>query len=503
MKANVILVDERTITFNQVEGKEYTKHSYAIRNYHDVDYIKDVLECVDEEEMDENTYYFFKEFLIDGKVIFTSYNRYDDDNIVLNYVIDDFDLLQEKIKSYGTRVSPCLYSYNELLDDNGNWKVPVVEMDTEDKNIIAMSDYVYRLDIDPSDEMYYFIQLPEFDKDNGHFIGYVQKDIKVAYVKIVTDFNNIDNFSVHVFNEKDEIINNIPGYKNNLNELVFYSSSVNIFNKGSVNNMLKYESQIKDALSNLDKHVEDTKKKYADKIINENTDIDLKTIIDSLSSDNIALETPKEELEIEKNNEQDVNVFPKNKIPYTKIYERIKEKTGNKIERFVYADTFEEMFNTRKNLLTGESLRGIDMTWNYKDDNIVTSSLHNRSYTSLDINNDIFMTDDDNRIFIGTNFIKKIVNMVDLSDDSLKTIIKDLNLTILINEQTISSYEKLSLTDILKYAVVFLEITSDKIITKKSLDTLLYKFNLSSADILNYVQSLKEVLEELSKEIIK
>ena len=229
----------------------------------------------------------------------------------------------------------------------------------------------------------------------------------------------------------------------------------------------------------------------------------MKTIIDSLSSDNIALETPKEELEIEKNNEQDVNVFPKNKIPYTKIYERIKEKTGNKIERFVYADTFEEMFNTRKNLLTGESLRGIDMTWNYKDDNIVTSSLHNRSYTSLDINNDIFMTDDDNRIFIGTNFIKKIVNMVDLSDDSLKTIIKDLNLTILINEQTISSYEKLSLTDILKYAVVFLEITSDKIITKKSLDTLLYKFNLSSADILNYVQSLKEVLEELSKEIIK
>lgn len=517
MEMKAILTDSKSITFNPVEGKEYTKHKYTLRRYTDVEYIEDVINDAEEYEMDEKEYKSAYELLIDGKSILKVVHvDFRTVNPSLTNIFPEFSKIVEEIENYGKIEGEThYYPYDDLMED-GKWAVDVVTFDTNEPDVIN-SERVTVHTIDTSeDELYCNEDIVKYD-ENGVFSGYEKVSTKIHSIEFQATYEAVVNNLVDIFvKDKDgRILKGAVAYSyyddKHLNLL---NSVSNLIEKSSIDNFEKYFNMIKDVVFNDMNY-------YIAKASNELTKSarhEFHDIIISLGAVNtdLALELSKEKLEFNEKLKPGENIFEMQTVAnevrkkLTTRMENLKRSTDEKLNMNIYVSNDISRFNEddllyRKviNPITNEIIDVTDLTYNQPN----TTENQNNYNVRLHVYNSVLLSKD-GRVFISSTHLTNIFTDIvfSLSKETILKLIDDLDLIVLAgnsydrNAVEHITLDKLDVEHIMRQ--LYLEISPDKVISRKTVKTLLGEnYNLSSKEVLDFVNEVKNIISDL-KEIV-
>lgn len=527
MEMKVILVKSSSITFNPVEGKEYTKHKYTLKEYADAEYIEDVINKAEEYEMEDKEYNTAYELLVDEKPILRVVHAdFRTINPSLDNIFPEFSKIVEEIENYGKLDVDVMraFPYDDLME-NGKWTVDVVTFDTDEPDVIN-SEFVKVHDIDVSnDELYYVVDVMKHS-DDGVFLGYVKEDTKIHNIEFLISYET-DKFNLVqvLIKDKDKkTLNNVTcgTYAESTSDMYLDAVSRLIL-KSSIDTFSKYINIIKDVCNNIEDYIRKTSNEITNEVRHQ-----LHDVLSSLNNyDNILLT----ELSIERlkciNDQKNMdNTIYKNQSLTKSVRQRFNSKISelnnnvkDKLNMNIYIDNnlnnfykdnlpYKEMINP----VTREILEATSLQYYHPK----TETQHNVPYLcnggSLYMNMNAYssvIVTKDNRIFVSSphliNMFNGIVELI--SKETVLKLIEDLGLTILSEKYYKSGLlkdivlDKLSIENILYN--LYMEISSDKLISRKIVKTLLGDdYNLSSKEVLDYVNEVKNIISEIKESII-
>lgn len=519
MEMKAILTDSKSITFNPIEGKEYTKHKYTLRRYTDAEYIEDVINEAEEYEMEEKEYKSAYELLVDDKsilkVVHTDFRTV---NPSFTNIFPEFSKIVEEIENYGKLEGETHnYPYDGLMED-GKWTVDVVTFDTTEPDVIN-SERVTVHTIDTSeDELYCNEDIAKYDEENGLFLRYEKVYTKIHSIEFQATYEAVVNNLVEIFikGKDGHIIKGACAYSyyddKHLNLL---NSVSNLIEESSIDNFEKYFSMIKDVVSNDMNH-------YITNASNELTKTarhefhDVVISLGAVNSDS-SLEPSKEKLEFNEKLKHGENVYEMRTVAndirkkLTTRMEQLKRNTDEKLNMNVFVPDDVNKFNEddllyRKviNPITNEIMDVVELTYNQL--HTIEENQNNRKF-HLHICNSVLLSRD-GRVFISSTHMTNIFTDIifSLSKDTILKLVEDLDLTVLaINSYDINTVEhitldKLDVENIMRQ--LYLEISPNKIISRKTVKTLLGEnYNLSSKEVLDFVNEVKNIISDL-KEIV-
>ena len=519
MEMKAILTDSKSITFNPVEGKEYTKHKYTLRRYTDAEYIEDVINEAEEYEMDEKEYKSAYELLIDDKSILKVVHAdYRTVNPCLGNIFPEFVKVVDEIETYGEIEGETHYFPYDTLMKDGKLTEEIITLVTDKPDVIN-TEHVTVHTIDTSeDELYCTTDNFKYD-DNGSFLGYEKIDTKIYSIDFVVSYE-LPNFNLVEIFTKDvngNLLKSTWSYTySGDNNVELLNSVSNIIEKSSIDAFNKYFNKIQDVVNNINEYIRRTTNEMT-----KTTRSEFHDVLDSLLADfmNLSIEPSKEKLELNKklNPEQTFEAQSLAREVRQKLTTEIENlsQSSDKLNMSVYVPNDLSKFN-EDDLLYGKMVNPVtkevfdvaDLKYNQpkSDDKNNGTQIFNNGYI-LSTYNTVFLSKD-GRVFVSsTHLVNRFADIIDFtSKDTILKLVEDLGLTILTGErysrESVENIvlEKMTAENIIHQ--VFLEITSDKPVSRKMVKTLLGEnYNLGSKEVLDYVNEVKNIISEL-KEIV-
>lgn len=508
MATKAILFETKKATFTPEEGKEFTKHEYLVKRYVDEEYVKDVQNNdYSDEELEENEYNYFDELYIDGKLILTTHNHYDAFNVLENgediMFSNKFKPISRCISSHGLFGNRHLYPFDELkLDRNtGKWNEESKKFDTEKDDTFPKEDLkVFEYNIPDEDIIYY--------KDNrltGFSIWVTFGYNTSVSISLKGENNNIlfDKYWIAIAND-GKITSDLTELNNVLDEL-----------NGSISILLRYTKLIKSKVLSASTLYPNTLDKYRQVFYDRHKDVKLKEILDSVyeenkvntvsSNEKISYET--EMLEKYKNEKSSTMYGCITNSLFRQYMKQETEKLPEKYKNFMfYAGLIDNetgdvnLFNGKMiNYHTNEEYNVLNFI--YQNDSILDD---NRGYLC---NRRRVLFTDDGRMFMEVEDLNNNLELLftSLSTESILELINKLGLVCLLDEKV---YGKNMLKNIetLRSNICFntyIELTSNEKRNSKMLRMLIKDMNISIEDSKEYVNELKRIVEEISKNILK
>ena len=490
MEMKAILTDSKSITFNPIEGKEYTKHKYTLRRYTDAEYIEDVINEAEDYEMDEKDYKAVSVLYVDDKPIIKILSKEYEEalDIVVNSVFPELRPVKNELDIFGEYRVRHQFPYDTLTKD-GKWVEEVTNFDTEDTDIHDIN-HTKICEIDTGeDKVYHVNQIPKFD-ENGVYAGYGLESRRICKFEFYTSlYNTMINYPIMV-EAKDE-------HNNKLGESAMYGFK-DSFDVAS--ELIKSTTPaLLDKYSSMISNVFNTKELLRSNIFQKFRTA-ISEILDSLKDTlfNIEHSTEHDVKLSDKAQrtscESRLDAYKKNKAAslLNKKMKEYKQETDTNLNMtfYSYVDGEDKLYREVKDIIKDEVLEVISIEYLSNKDN------NTYSYYGMNDNKNIYITKD-NRIFISTNILSNIFSNIEILNNipekTFFEMIESLGLSILMNTE----YDLYKI-DHMMYNLYW-EITSSKQMMTRTIKSLLgSNFNIRTDEVLEYVKELKNIVKEVN-----